>query len=156
MSPTRDFVTQRKDVATWSGCRVREIVERLRTGLRTFRDENGVELLDMPDAPLAEPDTPAPVRFLAEYDNVFLSHADRSRIVDPADRPQFGSWGDGRFFRIVLVGGFIRAIWRPEDGDIVVKPVRRLSKKDTAAVEAEGRRLAAFIGAGDVRILALS
>jgi hypothetical protein len=143
-----------KDIATWSGLTgVREIVERLRGGLQTFRDENGVELFDVPDAPLVDPTTPAPVRFLAEYDNVFLSHADRSRIVDPADRPQFGSW-DGRFFRMVLVGGFIRAIWRPEDGDLVVKPVRRLSKKDTAAVLAEGRRLAAFVGAGDVRILA--
>jgi Winged helix DNA-binding domain len=143
-----------KDIATWSGLTgVREIVERLRGGLQTFRDENGVELFDVPDAPLADPTTPAPVRFLAEYDNVFLSHADRSRIVDRADRPQFGSW-DGRFFRMVLVDGFIRAIWRPEDGDLVVKPVRRLSKKDTAAVLAEGRRLAAFVGAGDVRILA--
>ena len=141
-----------KDIATWSGLTgVREIAERVR-GLRTFRDENGVELFDVPDAPLADPTTPAPVRFLAEYDNVFLSHADRSRIVDPADRPRFGSW-DGRFFRMVLVGGFIRAIWRPEDGDVVVRPVRRLSKKDTAALQAEGRRLATFLGGGDVRIL---
>jgi Winged helix DNA-binding domain len=143
-----------KDIATWSGLTgVREIVERLRGGLRTFRDENGVELFDVPDAPLADPTTPAPVRFLAEYDNVFLSHADRSRIVDPAIRPQFGSW-EGRFFRMVLVGGFIRAIWRSEDGDVVVKPLRRLSKKDAAAMEAEGRRLAAFLGTGEVRILA--
>jgi hypothetical protein len=142
-----------RDVATWSGFTgVRKVVERLRGDLRTFRDENGVELFDLPDAPLAAPDTPAPVRFLPEYDNVFLSHADRSRIVDPGQRPQFGSW-EGRFFRMVLVDGFIRAIWRIEDGDVVVKPVRRLSKKSTAAVAAEGRRLAAFIGAGDVRIL---
>jgi hypothetical protein len=142
-----------KDIATWSGLTgVREIVERLRGGLRTFRDENGAELFDVPDAPLADPDTPAPVRFLPEYDNVFLSHADRSRIVDPADRPRFGSW-DGRFFAMVLVGGFIRAVWRREDGEVVVKPVRRLSKKDAAAVEAEGRRLAAFLGGGEVRIL---
>jgi winged helix DNA-binding protein len=142
-----------KDITTWSGFTgVREIVERLRKGLRTFRDENGAELFDVPDAPLADPATPAPVRFLAEYDNVFLSHADRSRIVDRAVKPQFGSW-EGRFFRIVLVGGFIRAIWRAEDGDVVVKPLHRLSKKDTAAVEAEGRRLATFTGAGDVRIL---
>ena len=54
---------------------------------------------------------------------------------------------------MVLVGGFIRAIWRPEDGDVVVKPLRRLSKKDAAAVEAEGRRLAAFLSAENVRIL---
>jgi Winged helix DNA-binding domain len=142
-----------KDIATWSGLTgVREIVERLRKGLRTFRDANGVELLDVPDAPVADPATLAPVRFLAEYDNVFLSHSDRSRIVDSADRPRFGGW-DGRFFKIVLVDGFIRAIWRSEDGDVVVKPVRRLSKKDAAAVEAEGRRLAGFLGAGEVRIL---
>ncbi len=142
-----------KDIATWSGLTgVREIAERLCRGLRTFRDENGGELFDLPDAPLTDPDTPAPVRFLPEYDNVFLSHADRSRIVDPADRPRFGSW-DGRFFAMVLVGGFIRAVWRREDRAVVVKPVRRLSKRDAAAVEAEARRLARFLGAGDVRIL---
>jgi Winged helix DNA-binding domain len=142
-----------KDVAMWSGfTRVREVVERLRGELRTFRDEHGVELFDLPDAPLADPDTSAPVRFLPEYDNVFLSHADRSRIGNPADRPRLG-FGDGRFFKLLLVGGFVRAAWRVEDGDVVVRPARRLSKKDTAAVEAEGRRLAAFLGEGGVRIL---
>ena len=141
-----------KDVAVWSGLTgVREIVERLQGELRTFRDENGAELFDLPDAPLVDPDTPAPVRFLPVYDNVFLSHADRSRIVDPDDRPRLG-FGDGRFFSQVLIGGFIRAVWRLDD-DVVVKPARRLSKRDAAAVEAEGRRLAAFLGAGDVRIL---
>ena len=116
-------------MATWSGLTgVREIMERLRGGLRTFRDENGAELFDLPDAPLADPDTPAPVRFLPEYDNVFLSHADRSRIGDPADRPQLG-FGDGRFFSLVLIGGFLRAVWRLENGDVLVKPARRLSKR---------------------------
>jgi Winged helix DNA-binding domain len=142
-----------KDVASWSGLtRVREIMERLRGDLRTFRDEHGVELFDLPDAPLPDPDTPAPVRFLPEYDNVFLGHADRSRIGDPADRPRLG-FGDGRFFSLVLIGGFLRAVWRVDDGNVVVKPARRLSKKDRAAVEAEGQKLAAFLGSGEVRIL---
>ena len=142
-----------KDVAAWSGLTgVRAILERLRTGLRTFRDENGAELFDVPDAPLPDPDAPAPVRFLPQYDNVFLSHADRARIVDPDDRPRLG-FGDGRFVSQVLVGGFIRAVWRLEDGTIVVRPARRLAKKDAAAVTAEGRRLASFLGGGDVRIL---
>ena len=142
-----------KDVAMWSGfTRVREVIERLRGGLRTFRDENGVELFDLPDAPLADPDTPAPVRFLPEYDNVFLAHADRARIGDPDDRPRLG-FGDDRFFKLLLIGGFLRAAWRVVDGDVVVRPARRLSKRDAAAVEAEGRRLAAFLGGGDVRIL---
>jgi Winged helix DNA-binding domain len=142
-----------KDIAVWSGLTgVREIVERLRGELLTFRDERGAELLDVADAPLADPDTPAPVRFLPQYDNVFLSHADRSRIGDADDRPRLG-FGDGRFFSMVLIGGFLRAAWRLEDGAVVVKPARRLSKKDAAAVEAEGRRLAAFLGGGEARIL---
>lgn len=142
-----------KDVAAWSGLTgVRAILERLRGRLVTFRDENGAELFDVPDAPLPDPDTPAPVRFLPEYDNVFLAHADRARIGDPADRPRLG-FGDDRFFKLVLIGGFLRAAWRVVDGDVVVRPARRLSKRDAAAVEAEGRRLAAFLGGGDVRIL---
>jgi hypothetical protein len=142
-----------KDVAAWSGLTgVGEIRERLRGDLRTFRDENGIELFDLPDAPLADPDTPAPVRFLPEYDNVFLSHADRSRIVDPEDRPRLG-FGDNRHFSVVLIGGFLHAVWKRENEMLLVKPARRLSKKDAAGVETEGRRLAAFFGGGDVRIL---
>jgi hypothetical protein len=142
-----------KDVAVWSGfTRVREVIERLRGGLRTFRDESGGVLFDLPDAPLADPDAPAPVRFLPEYDNVFLAHADRARIVDPADRPRLG-FGDGRFFKMLLIGGFLRAAWRLVDGNVVVQPARKLSNRDAAAVEAEGRRLAAFLGAAEVRIL---
>lgn len=149
-----------KDVAAWSGLTgVREIVERLRGDLRTFRDENGAELFDLPDAPLADPDTPAPVRFLPEYDNVFLSHADRSRIGRSEDRPRLG-FGDDRFFSMVLVDGFLRASWRVERerdaATLLVRPVRKLSKKDAAAVTAEGRRLLAFVAgdaAQDVRLI---
>jgi hypothetical protein len=141
-----------QDVAAWSGLTgVRELVERLRGKLRTCRDENGVELFDVPDAPLADPETPAPVRFLPQYDNVFLGHADRARIVDPADRPRLG-FGDDSRFSLVLVDGFLRAAWKRDGATLLVKPARRLSKADAAAVEAEGQRLAALLGGGDVRI----
>ena len=85
------------DARTWSGLTgLGEVFERLRPHLRAFRDEKGRELFDLPDAPRPEADTPAPVRFLPEYDNVFLSHSDRQRIAREEDRKRFATvnaWG---------------------------------------------------------------
>jgi hypothetical protein len=100
------------DVQTWSGLtRLREVVDRLRPRLRTFRDEHGVELFDLPDALRPDADTPAPPRFLPEYDNVLLSHADRSRIIlDGRNPPLFP--GNGAALGTVLVDGFLRGTWK--------------------------------------------
>jgi hypothetical protein len=133
------------DVTTW--CRLtglREVVERLRPRLRMFRDEAGRELFDLPDAPRPDPDTPAPTRFLPEYDNVLLSHADRSRFVPDIARERAGRQ-PGRVQGSVLHDGTLAAVWRIDrHGDratLVVSPVERLTKRATASIEAEGRRL---------------
>lgn len=104
-----------KDMQAWAGLtRLREVFERLRPQLVTFRDENGVELFDLPDAPRPAEDTPAPPRFLPEFDNVLLGHADRTRVI-PA--PLKGRNGVGnQAYGSILVDGFLAAIWRLETG----------------------------------------
>ena len=147
-----------RDVQTWCGLtRLREVVDRLGPRLRRFRSEDGAELVDVPDAPLPDPDIPAPVRFLAEYDNVLLSHADRSRVVPEGDHVPLPGGAGGRT-GTVLVDGLLRATWaaRP-DGDatvLIVRPSAPLSADERAGVEAEGGRLLAFLAPGrrhDVR-----
>jgi hypothetical protein len=138
------------DMRTWSGLPgLREVVERLRPRLRTFRDDHGRELFDVPGAPLPDPDVPAPTRFLPEYDNALLSHADRSRVVGGDERRAFPDAGPN--VGAVLVNGFGRAIWRiARDGDAAtlhVRPLGRLSKKDAASVTKEGTALLAFVAA---------
>ena len=151
------------DVATWSRLTgLRAVVERLRPRLRTFRDERGRELFDLPDAPRPDPDTPAPPRFLPEYDNVLLSHADRSRFRPAGERPRSAA---GPVHGAVLSGGFLCGSWRLDrDRDtrsatLVVTPLERLAKRAVASVAAEGRRLLRFAAAEadahDVRFEAL-
>ncbi len=143
------------DIQAWSGLtRLGEIVDRLRPRLRTFRDEQGKELFDLPDAPRPDPDTPAPIRFLPEYDNVLLSHADRTRVIATDRRtPLFP--GNGAAMGTFLVDGFARGTWRiARSGSVAtlrIEPWARLSKKDTAALTAEGERLLDF-AAGDAEV----
>ena len=144
------------DVTTW--CRLtglRAVVERLRPQLVAFRDERGRELFDLPDAPRPDPDTRAPVRFLPEYDNVLLSHDDRSRFFSDPDRALLGPWWSVGWGS-VLHDGIVRAIWRAEAEGIVVRHVP-LPKRKLAAIAAEGRRLARFLELdGDVRLAPVS
>ena len=134
------------DVQTWSWLTgMRDVLERLRPQLRTYRDERGGELFDLQDAPLPDPETPAPVRFLPEYDNIFLSHDDRSRIVDRTYLDQVLMHG------FLLVDGFIRGVWKTDrkrgDATLVIGLWDRLEAADRAEVEAEAVRLLDFVAA---------
>ena len=144
------------DVGTWSRLTgLREIVERLRPRLRTFRDEGGRELFDLPGAPRPDPETPAPTRFLPEYDNALLSHADRTRFISAEQRRAF-SRVEGPVHGTVLSDGFVLGVWQlGSDGALVVRYAGRATKRALAAVEAEGRELLHLLAADadDVRLV---
>jgi len=146
------------DAQTWCGLtRLGEVAERLGGRLRRFGDADGRELLDPPDAPRPDPDTPAPPRFLPEYDNLLLSHADRSRLVpDGRIVPLYPGSGGTR--GELLVGGTWAADWAITRSDgaatLTVEPFGRLAQQD--AVTAEGLRLLRWAAPGmapDVRVL---
>jgi hypothetical protein len=162
-------------MASWSGLTaLRDSVDRLRPKLRVFRNEAGEELFDLPRAPRPDPETPAPVRFLPEFDNALLAYADRSRII-ANERRNVSVAGH----RVLLVDGFTRATWRivregpakkgardargargvrsargagagvgtdsaAATATLVIEPFVALSKKDTETVTAEGHRLLKF------------
>ncbi len=137
------------DMRTWSGIAgLRDVVERMRPELRTFADERGRELFDVPGGRWADPGAAAPPRFLPTYDNALLSHDDRARILTPG-LPWERRIGDALF----LVDGFARGTWRHDRkaGVVRVGPLAPLDAAERAALAAEAERLCAFLGAGGVQ-----
>ncbi|MFJ2738423.1 winged helix DNA-binding domain-containing protein [Streptomyces sp. NPDC087440] len=134
------------DLRAWCGLAgLPAAVAAVRGELVTFRDERGRELLDLPDAPRPDPDTPAPVRFLPAFDNAILGFHDRSRIIDDAHR---GLSVAGT--RVALVDGRVAATWTSDaDGTVTVTPLTTLSRTDRTALTEEGQRLAAFLSDGE-------
>jgi hypothetical protein len=136
------------DAQKWSGLTgLGEVVERLRPLLLTFRDQHGRELFDLPGAPRPDPDVPAPPRFLPEFDNILLSHADRTHVLSEEYRKRLFT-KNGIIPGTILVDGTVRGSWsiqRDRDSALlVIEPFQRLSKKDTGKLEAEGHRLLRF------------
>jgi hypothetical protein len=137
------------DMQTWSGHKgLKDVVAAMRPELTVVRDDRGRELMDLPDAPRPDPDTPAPLRFLPEFDNVLLSHADRTRILANAHRravflPAL------RVSATFLVDGFVSGTWSVRRAKaratLVVEPFTRLAKKTRDEIAAEGDRLLRFL-----------
>jgi hypothetical protein len=138
-----------KDAQVWSGLtRLGEVFERLRLRLRTFRDQGGKELFDLPDAPRPDPDTPAPARFVAAFDNLILSQADRTRIVADEHRKAIAS-KNGMVPATFLLGGFVSGTWKVVRGRraarLSIEPFEHLPKQDRETLAEEGERLLRFV-----------
>jgi hypothetical protein len=137
------------DAQTWSGLRgLKEAFEALRPKLRVFRDERGRELFDLPRAPRPPAETPAPIRFLPDYDNLLLSHADRARVISDAHRARVAT-SNLRVLATFLVDGMVSGVWRIERGKtaaaLVLDPFGPLSRRQRAELIEEGTALVRFV-----------
>jgi hypothetical protein len=136
----------RRDMVVWSMMHVPEIQRSLDTlALRRFRDEQGRELLDVPRAPLPDPETPAPVRFLPKWDNVLLAFADRTRVL-PEQYRKTVIRANGDVAQTFLVDGFVAGTWRVEQGRVVAEPFATLPRVVRRELADEAARLEAFLG----------
>jgi hypothetical protein len=140
------------DMQNWSGLtKLKAAFARLRPRLLTFRDQEGRELFDLPDAPRPDPAVPAPVRLLGEYDNVLLGHADRRRII-PEGFPWTEMRAPGRFVNNLLVDGVLRATWWIERegkrrATLAIRPSGEFSAAERDEVNAEAERMIDFAAA---------
>jgi hypothetical protein len=136
-----------KDIASWAGvpaARLLPVVELLT--LRRFRDEKGGELLDLPDAPLPDAGTPAPVRFLSTWEALLLIHARRTEVLPEHYRPLIFHTKNPQSVPTFLVDGQVAGTWRYGDGSVKLSPFEPLPTATRRELEAEAARLAEFHG----------
>jgi hypothetical protein len=142
-----------KDMQVWSGqTRLRDVIEKLRPNLIRFLDEQGNELFDLPDAPRPDADIQSPTRFLGEFDNILLSHADRTRIIDDSYRKRVFT-KNGIIRSVILVDGFVSGIWKLKRGSgtatLSIEPLIRLSSQEHDELAEEGAQLMKFAAGED-------
>ena len=133
------------DIANWAGLPktpVKSAVDRM--DLRTFRDEKGGELVDLPRLKIEDAETPAPVRFLPVWDATLLVHARRTQILPEQYRPRIFNTKIPHSVNTFLVDGAVAGTWRYDDGRVAVEPYEKLPAKVRKEVDDEAERLAAF------------
>jgi len=138
------------DAQTWLGMKLKDTFEKLRPKLQTYRDEGRRELFDLPDLSLPDADHSAPVRFLPEFDNLLLSHSNRTRVV--ADEHRSKVYLPAlRVAATVLLDGFVRGTWKVGKSrdvvTLVIEPFAQLPKAELTALKDEGERLIRFVEA---------
>lgn len=139
------------DMQTWSGLpKLKDTFAKLKPELQTYRDEGRRELFDLPDVLLPADDVPAPIRFLPEFDNLLLSHSNRTRVI--ADEHRSKVYLPGlRVAATILVDGFVRGVWKIEknktSATLVIDPFDKLTRRDRGALLEEGEQLVRFVEA---------
>ncbi len=116
--------------------------------LRRFGDEAGRELLDIPDAPLPDPDTPAPPRFLGSFDAMLLTQARRTGVLPEAFRPVIFNTRTPQSWHTFLLDGRVAGTFRYDRAGVTLEPLRRLSAVERAALDEEAHRLERFVTTG--------
>ena len=134
-----------RDIASWAGISVGE-AQQGGGGLTLvrYRDESGRELVDLPDAPLPDPRTPAPVRFLPHWEASLLVHARRTGVLPEEHRPRVFQTRNPFSVGTYLVDGRVAGAWSLREGRVVLDPYEKLAARDRRAVEGEREALEAF------------
>ena len=133
----------RRDLAAWSGQTLAVLDPALeQVPLRRFLDEKGRELVDLPRAPLAAGDEPAPVRFLSRWDELLIGHADRDRVLPAEHRWRKLVLGGEQAF---LVDGFVAGTWHARQGKVELEPFAPLARAALRELREEAARLEAFL-----------
>jgi hypothetical protein len=137
------------DFQKWSSLTgMAPVFQALRPRLRVFRDERKRELFDLPEAPRPPEDTCVPARFVADFDNLIISHADRTRIIADEHRPPvFGK--NAVIQPTILVDGFVAGMWKVtrerKAAVVTVSPFAPLPDRAREELEQEGEHLARFL-----------
>jgi hypothetical protein len=148
------------DVRTWCGLPgIAQTLEAMRDELVVFRLGRR-ELFDLPDAPRPGPDAEAPVRFLPEFDNLLLSHADRTRVIADEHRP-FVYSKNLRVKASFLVDGRVAGTWSVKRvrkvATLTLVPFGKLGKGVVRELSEEGEGLAhAVVGSASNVVLEIA
>ena len=136
--------SSRAEIADWAGLKPTDLEPALKKlKLRRFRAEDGEELLDLPRAPLPDPDTPAPVRFLPVWDAILLVHARRTGVLPEEHRSKVFNVKTPQSMPTFMVDGYVAGSWKYEKGRVRVSPFGRVSASVRKAINKEAERLSA-------------
>jgi hypothetical protein len=134
-----------RDIAAWAGVGLTELRSAAADlDLQPYADVQGRPLVDLAGLDLADPDAPAPVRFVPHWDALLLVHARRTGVLPEAHRPRVFSSKNPFSVGTVLVDGRVMAGWSIREGRLEVDPFEAIPRSVAAELERERQALEAF------------